>query len=215
MQERDIFDNESEQRRFHSELITNMAEGVFLVSVDTGMIAYANPKANQMFDYEADTLAGVGMHTLIAPSHLTPVNIAENIKKSGVWKGEILCAKRSGLHFWCSILFSTFEHTKYGASWIAMCRDISERKRAVAELDTFFTLARDMLCIADESGYFKRVNPMFSKILGYTEWELTHRPFVEFVHPDDRQKTLDELVKLSKGIPSINFENRYVCKDGV
>ncbi|MBF0317569.1 MAG: PAS domain-containing protein, partial [Nitrospirae bacterium] len=54
----------------------------------------------------------------------------------------------------------------------------------------------------------------FGKTLGYTDEELKSRPFIEFVHPDDVEKTLNEVKKLSQGIPAIDFENRYLCKDG-
>ena len=96
----------------------------------------------------------------------------------------------------------------------ALQTEVAERHLASEELDRFFTLSLDLLCIADFEGHFKRVNPAWMKTLGYSEEELTARPFLDFVHPDDRESTLREAAKLSLGDISICFQNRYQCKDG-
>lgn len=88
------------------------------------------------------------------------------------------------------------------------------RRRLETEMERFFTLSLDMLCIAGTDGYFKRLNPAFGEILGYTDEELTSRPFIEFVHPEDRDRTTTESGEVNRGRVSGHFENRYRCKDG-
>ena len=89
-----------------------------------------------------------------------------------------------------------------------------ERRRAEEELDRFFSLSLDLLCIAGFDGRFKRVNPAWGRTFGYTPNELCASPFIEFVHPDDREATLRESAKVNAGAHAIHFEYRYRGKDG-
>ncbi len=80
--------------------------------------------------------------------------------------------------------------------------------------DRFFTIAIDMLCLLDFNGHFKRLNPAWERTLGFTREELMSRPFIEFVHPDDRERTLAQNRRVRGGEQALSFENRYLCKDG-
>jgi len=80
--------------------------------------------------------------------------------------------------------------------------------------ERFFALSIDMLCIAHFSGYFKRLNPAWEKTLGFSREELQSKPMFEFVHPDDRERSLEQNRKVRAGGQALAFENRYVCKDG-
>ncbi|MBX3702642.1 MAG: PAS domain S-box protein [Steroidobacteraceae bacterium] len=97
---------------------------------------------------------------------------------------------------------------------LVMIQDITDRRVAEEQRERFFNLPLDMLCIAGTDGWFKRLNPAFTTTLGWSEQELLARPFLDFVHPDDRVATTAELERLAYGMPTLSFENRYRCKDG-
>ena len=78
----------------------------------------------------------------------------------------------------------------------------------------FFVESFDLLCIAGFDGMFKHVNPAWQQVLGWTPEELQSRPFLDFVHPDERAATLAQMANLAKGAATISFENRYRCKNG-
>jgi PAS domain S-box-containing protein len=80
--------------------------------------------------------------------------------------------------------------------------------------ELFFDLSPDMLCIAGFDGYFKRINPAVSKLLGYTNEELFSKPIHEFIHPEDRHVTSKHRENLLNDVPLLDFENRYVTKSG-
>jgi PAS domain S-box-containing protein len=90
----------------------------------------------------------------------------------------------------------------------------AEHRRTQEVSDTFFEMSLDMLCIASFEGYFLRLNPAWSKTLGYSEEELKARPFLDFVHPDDADSTRAAAAALSQGSNVVSFENRYRCKNG-
>jgi PAS domain S-box-containing protein len=100
--------------------------------------------------------------------------------------------------------------TKQNITHKELIKAIKEREQFL----NFFKLSPDIMVISGPDGVFQSVNPATTKLLGYSEEMLTSRSFVDFIHPDDKEITLKEFEKQTKkGAHSINFENRFLCKN--
>lgn len=82
------------------------------------------------------------------------------------------------------------------------------------EMFSFFEMTPDLVCIAGVDGFFRKINPAVVAKLGFTKDELFSKPIASFIHPDDRELTSRKRNQLLKGEPLVNFQNRYVSKDG-
>ncbi len=91
---------------------------------------------------------------------------------------------------------------------------VARRARADQRARHFFDLSRDMLCTANMDGYLVELNEAWTHYLGYDLEELRSIPFVELVHPEDRERTEAESAGLFEGVETLSFENRYRAKDG-
>ncbi|ACK68347.1 diguanylate cyclase/phosphodiesterase with PAS/PAC sensor(s) [Rippkaea orientalis PCC 8801] len=123
--------------------------------------------------------------------------------------------KKDGSIIWGQVTVSVMkDQAKKPQYFIVIINAISDRQETERHRDRFFVMSLDLLCIAGFDGYFKTLNPVFERILGYSSRELLAQPFIEFIHPDDRSTSLAELANLRQGKETIHFENRYRCRDG-
>jgi PAS domain S-box-containing protein len=90
----------------------------------------------------------------------------------------------------------------------------ARRRKAERYAKMIFDHSLDLLCIAGLDGYFKRVNPAVVRTLGFSEEELLSRPVLDFVHPDDLQRSIEVVEALARGEEIVEFENRTICRDG-
>jgi len=100
---------------------------------------------------------------------------------------------------------------------LGISRDITVRKKLEQDKEQylkFFVLSINPMCIADPYGSFTQVNPAFVKLTGYSESELIAKPFLDFVLPEDRKRTENEMRLQVEDRPTLHFDNRYLCKDG-
>ncbi len=207
-----------ETLRLRETILLHMEEGVVLIKASDEAILYANPKFERMFGYDPGEMNGRHVSTLNAPADKTPeetaATINESLNQTGVWSGDVYTRRKDGSDFWCYVTASVFEHPTFGTVWVSIHQDIDEKKQLKEELDQFFSVVSDLLCVANTDGYFRRLNPSWERVLGYSKEELTSKPFATFVHPEDVEPTRQAIAAQVKQQPIFNFINRYRTKDG-
>ncbi len=123
-----------DELRLHSEIMTNMAEGVYLIRLEDDIIVYANPRFEEMFGYDQGEIIGQYVSIVNAPTDKTPEETKQDIvgilEETGEWHGEVQNIKKDGTLFWCYANVSTFKHPEYGKVIVSVHADITEAKKA-------------------------------------------------------------------------------------
>ena len=215
---------ESEER---FKCLAGSAQDAIAMIDDDGNVCYWNRAAEKMFGYSLEEIMGKEMHVFLAPPQFREAyrkglpRFRETGEGPGIGKTlERYALRRDGTEFPVELSLSTVSmQGKWHA--IGIIRDITERKRVeeslkhkTEELEEFFSVALDLLCIADIDGRFRRLNLSWEKTLGYSRDELMSKRFFDFIHPDDIAGTRDVLATLASQREVSNFVNRYRSKDG-
>jgi diguanylate cyclase (GGDEF)-like protein/PAS domain S-box-containing protein len=197
----------------HNALFAGMRHGAIVIDPE-GRVVDINPAAQRLLGV---TAACVG-----AP-------VASVIREWALWtaaEGDLAEVRRETrletAQRWIEVHVSPlFNRAGDFAGRLAILGDITERhqaeesrRAAMQELDQFFTLTLDLLCIADASGHFRRINPQWTQSLGYEMGELQRRSLLDLVHKDDLPGTRAALEQLAQQKPVPGFVNRLRCKDG-
>lgn len=82
------------------------------------------------------------------------------------------------------------------------------------DIDYFLELYPDLLCIVDDKGFLKKINPAVPKLLGYSDEELYASPIDQFIHPQDKSVDKDRMKRQMAGEFIKEYINRYITKDG-
>lgn len=89
-----------------------------------------------------------------------------------------------------------------------------QRKKTEEEVNRFFNFSADMLCILGRKGYFKKINPAFSKILGFSMESIITQPYNTFIHPQDLAFVNTQIKSIAETHPTVQFENRFITENG-
>lgn len=205
-------DSEAMYRRLFEEAI----DAIFIADWETGIIQDCNGAAEKLLERKRDEIIGMHQRNL-HPAEELKGDFSKSFKKHDIEnskeyiESKVITSSKLIKHV--SIKANIFEYK--GQKLIqGIFHDETSQKEAEENIRLFFNVILDMLCIADFDGYFKQLTPSWSKNLGWSEEELMSRPYIEFIHPDDVQNTIDAAKDLTRGKDVINFENRYKRKDG-
>jgi PAS domain S-box-containing protein len=205
------------EQRFRILVDSARDYGIFMLDVN-GFIQSWNPGAERIEGYQAQEIIGQHFSKFYPADDLQRDKPAQELRialAQGSYEEDGWRIRKDGTRFWANVLITCLRDSDGNPiGFSKITRDLTERVRVAEQTQNFFRLSLDLLCIAGIDGYFKQCNPAWEATFGYTEVELKSKPYIEFIHPDDREATLAWAWKLSAGEPLVNFENRYRCKDG-
>ena len=162
-----------------------------------------------------EAVIGDSVFNLVPPGYSEVAREAcEKVLRTGVAAGfETMYRGEHGVLIWV-VRVGPIRHRGEVIGLVTLNTDVTEQRRGEADRDRFFALSRDMLVVVTQDGRLKRVNPAFGEMLGYTVSELVGKPFIDFIHPDDRAATMAMFHSGYAGTPPDSFENRYRRRDG-
>ncbi len=197
------------------------ADKFFTMSLDMLIIASAdkfikvNPAVTKTLGYSEEELLNQPFLTYVHPDdiEITKKEVAK--LQAGVvslkFENRYICKDKS--YKW--ILWSVYPDVATGLLY-AVARDVTEIKAAeksLAEADKFFNMSYELFVVV-KGDYFIKVNPAFTRILGFSQKEMDERPFLSFSHPNDLNNSVLAIERLKKGEAMVNYRARALCKDG-
>lgn len=206
----------SQNKQLLQSIIDNTTNPIFIKELN-GEYLLINKQYESLFHLSNQEIIGKTDHDFL------PKEVADAYRNSDLevvkalreLKTEELIEQPDGPHTYIAVKFPLYDSAGRIYAIGGISTDITERKKmeeSSKAADKFFDMSLDMMIIATDK--FVKINPSVTKTLGYSQEELLSKPFLDFVYPDDIGITLNEVKKLQTGALTINFENRYVCKDG-
>ncbi len=184
----------------------------------SGELRVWSEAAARMFGCSSQEILGK-LAAVLAPQGAAPLDLSGPNAKP-VDFDLLTCGwaiRKDGSRFWArTVTMPIRDDAGRASGFTVLVRDETSWKSAEEERRRIFTLSADLICIAGFDGFFKRVNPSFTRVLGYSEAELLGKPFFSFIHPEDVAATQKEVEVLDLGErePTLSFRNRYRHADG-
>ncbi|MEA5094039.1 MAG: PAS domain S-box protein [Sedimentibacter saalensis] len=219
-----LADQIKDSQEHYQTLVESSYDIIYRLSLD-GSFTYISKAWESLLGHSIDGALGKSFRPYVHPDDLNMVNgFFEKIrlfKKSHELSGYRLKHKDGTWRYYNT--YATLIWNKGGQviGYVGTARDITditimtnELTKQKDEVERFFIINLDLLCITDFKGNFVRINKAWETTLGYTNEELMMYNFLELVHPDDIESTLKEMKNMEEGKSVFNFVNRYRCKNG-
>ncbi|MEU0885874.1 PAS domain S-box protein [Lentzea sp. NPDC005914] len=202
------------ERDFNGIVLRSLREGV-LIADPGGRVLEVNPRWCEITGHAKEEAVGTEPPYPWLPLDSGPA--AEDDVEE-----DVLLSRQDGNEIAVQVTTTKVRDAEGTRLLVSSYRDLTlrnkaeaERRRAAERLDHFFDISTDLLCIAGVDGYFKHLNPAWERTFGYTVEELTSRPYLDFIHPDDVARTAAESARqIASNQNTVMFENRYRCRDG-
>ncbi|MEZ5426578.1 MAG: EAL domain-containing protein [Pyrinomonadaceae bacterium] len=202
-----------ESERRYREIFENASDVIYVHDLKGNYLS-VNQTAEKIFGYTREEAISLNVRDILTPDskRLARRKMARLLdgKKTSVYQIECLTkeGKRINLEVNNRIIYRDGEPFAVQGT----ARDITDRKRLIAERDRFYALSSDVLATIDFAGNIVQISPAWKRILGYETKSSVDRPIIDFVHPSDRATVLRCAGKLRKG-ESVNFEVQMKCQD--
>lgn len=203
---------ESEER--YRDLFENANDTIYLHDL-RGKFISVNQTGERMFGYSREEAKKLNISEVVAPESLekAKMQIAAKISGQSASNYEIDCIRKDGRRVSFEVNSRVIYDGEKPVAIQGIARDISDRKKAQAELDRLYNFSNDLLGTIGFDGKLLSINPAWEKILGYQTSELLGKSLNDLTHPDDRGKNQTEEKRLQKGYTS-SYESRLMCDDG-
>ncbi len=216
--------SESPEEARYQALFTRIGLAVFQSTL-AGQVIAVNPAFARLFGYASPADVAALVQDVSADLFAEPGRRPELIRPQAEAPGRTVFEnwyrRQDGSTFLGRLTIEQVVDAAGQAFFEGFIEDVTDRHAAdealrqkTEELENFFTCTRDLLCIADTEGYFRRLNQEWENTLGYRLDELEGQRFLNFVHPDDQAATLTALTDLAAQKAVLSLTNRYRRKDG-
>jgi len=191
--------------RLQGEITNILAEGLYLIRLEDGVIVYTNPKFEKMFGYDPGEMIGKHVAVVNAPGNKTPEQtereITDILVKTGEWQGEVENIKKDGTHFFCAASVSLLDHPEHGKVMVAVHTDITGQKCLQDEvrkksdfLASILKNSPDGIIGNDSAGNIFLFNEAAERIYGYTAAEVIGKVRASALYPPGGAREVKEFI---------------------